>query len=431
MKLCVIGLGYVGLPVAIVFASRGLKVVGVDINVEKIIALNKGKLPSKELGLSRLFAEVAKNGMLNFSGDISSGVQCSDVVILAVPTPIRDGLVDLRYLTIALEDVRAELHKGQLIVIESTIPPGTTFGFVKPFLEASGLKIGVDIYLAHVPERIAPGRAIEELLNSPRVVGGADPESTRRAIEVYSKVNPNLYPTDATTAEFVKLIENAFRDINIAYANLLALIAQNIGVDAYEAIRLANTHPRVNIHMPGAGVGGPCLTKDPYMLASLFGEFWGTELIKLARRINEYMPSHMVGLVEKALSENGVELRGARVAVLGAAYKGGVDDTRESPSRRVVKELLEIGLDVVVYDPYTPESFGAKRVDSLENAVGNADAIVIVTDHPEFKTIDLDMLSKKMRNRIIIDGRRVIDPYRACESGFKYYGIGFGRMFKL
>jgi len=200
--------------------------------------------------------------------------------------------VDLTYLREALGAVRKGIHRDMLIVIESTIPPGTTVGIAKPMLEETGMKVSRDIYLAHVPERIAPGKAVEELLNAPGVVGGADPRSTEKAIQLYSKVNPHLQPTDATTAEFVKLAENTYRDLNIALANLLALMAEKLGIDVYETIRLANTHPRVNIHMPGAGVGGPCLTKDPYMLASTAPDFWGAELIRIARRINDYMPTH-------------------------------------------------------------------------------------------------------------------------------------------
>lgn len=432
MNVAVIGLGQIGLPTAVVFAYKGFSVIGVDVNVDKTIVVSEGKSPFKEPSLANLLTKVVAEERLKLSNDVTSATKQSHIVIVAVPTPIRSDYsrVNLNYITCALNDIKAGLHRGQLIVIESTIPPGTTLSFVKPLLEESGLKVGVDIYLAHVPERIAPGRAVEELLNSPRVVGGADPESTRRAIEVYSKVNPNLYPTDATTAEFTKLIENTFRDINIAYANLLALMAQNIGVDVYEAIRLANTHPRVNIHMPGAGVGGPCLTKDPHMLASLFSDLWATELIRFARKINDYMPKHTVELIKKALNENNIELQKAKVAVLGAAYKGGIEDTRESPSRYIVNELLETGLTVCVYDPYTPETFGAEKANSLEEAAKNANAIVIVTDHPEFKTINLNTLGRIMRAKILIDGRRVIDPYQAYKAGFKYYGIGYGKTFK-
>jgi UDP-N-acetyl-D-mannosaminuronic acid dehydrogenase len=208
-------------------------------------------------------------------------------------------------------------------------------------------------------------------------------------------------------------------------------MAEKLGIDVYEAIRLANTHHRVNIHMPGAGVGGPCLTKDPYILASVLPDFWGTELVRLARRMNEYMPRHTVEIIEKALGDIGVGIKDARIAILGVAYKGGVDDTRESPAKYVVRELLEKGASVIVYDPYTTESFGAERAGSLEEAVREADTIVIITDHPEFKNIDLDKASKLVKHRVIIDGRRVVEPHQAVKRGFKYYGVGYGRAFRL
>jgi len=202
-------------------------------------------------------------------------------------------------------------------------------------------------------------------------------------------------------------------------------------VDVYEAIKLANTHSRVNIHLPGAGVGGPCLTKDPYMLASLLPDFWGSDLIRIVRKINEYMPKYMVNMVEGALADARLGLAGTKIAVLGSAYKGGVDDTRESPAKYIVRELLNRGAKVVVYDPYTSESFGAERASTLEGATRDADVIVIVTDHPEFKKLELDTLGRLVKHKIIVDGRRVVEPYHAIKYGFSYYGIGYGRAFKV
>jgi len=431
MTIVVLGLGYVGLPAAVTFASNGYTVIGVDIDYSKVKAINTGKCYIREPGLDILLRESVSKGLLRATTDAVKAIKQCDAVIIAVPTPVKQGVMDLSYLKDALVTVKKGQHKGMLVVIESTIPPGTTVNLAKPILEESGLKVEKDFYLAHVPERIAPGRAIYELLHEPRVVGGVGPRSTEKALELYSKVNSNLYPTDATTAEFVKLIENTFRDLNIAFANLLALIAEKLGIDVYEAIRLANTHPRVNIHMPGAGVGGPCLTKDPYMLASLYKEFWGTQLIELARKINEYMPKHTVEIVEKALKEDGLSIEDAKITILGAAYKGGVDDARESPAKYIVKELLGKGARVVVYDPYTNESFGAERTDTQEDAIKDADAIVIVTDHPEFRNLNLENIAKLVRHKIIVDGRRVIEPYQAIKYGFRYYGIGYGRAFKL
>lgn len=429
--LTVIGLGRIGLSTAVVFASRGFSVVGVDVDFGRVEAVNSGRCYIREPGLDVLLREVVSRGLLRATTDVVEAVKESDAVIVAVPTPVRDGVADLSYLRAALEGVRRGLHRGVLVVVESTVPPGTTAGFARSLLEESGYMVEEDFFLVHVPERIAPGRAIEELLNVPRVVGGVGLKSTEKAVELYSKVNPKLLPTDATTAEFVKLIENTYRDLNIAFANLLALLAEKLGIDVYEAIKLANTHPRVNIHWPGAGVGGPCLTKDPYMLISIDSGFWGSELIRLARRINEYMPKHTVEIIIKALRDAGIDIKGAKVAVLGAAYKGGVDDIRESPAKYIVKELLEKGARVTVFDPYTSETFGAEKASSIEEAVRDADVIVIVTDHPEFKNLDLDAIAKLVKHRIIVDGRRVIEPYQAVKHGFKYYGIGYGRAFKL
>ena len=428
--ICVLGLGYIGLPSALVFSLKEYRVIGIDVDEYKVKSINSGTLHIREPMLEKILLEVLNSGRFYATTDYSAVGGC-DAVLFAVPTPVKNGVADLSYLVNALENARRFMRRGQLFVIESTVPPGTTSGLAKSILEGSGLRVEEDFYLAHVPERIAPGRAVEELLNVPRVVGGVGPRSTERAAELYSKVNPRLYPTDATTAEFVKLIENTFRDLNIAFANLIALIAERIGVDVYEAIRLANTHPRVNIHWPGAGVGGPCLTKDPYMLASLASDLWAVELIRLARRINEYMPRHMVELVERALADNGVNLAEAKITVLGTTYKSGVDDTRESPAKYIIGGLLEKRPKIVAYDPYTVETFGAERAGSLEEAVQDADVVVIVTDHPEFKNLDLGKLAKLVRHRVIVDGRRTVDPYNAYRSGFRYYGVGFGKAFKV
>jgi len=427
-KLSVIGLGYVGLPVAVVFAIKGFRVIGVDIDKKKVRAVSEGRCYIHESGLEELLRSVVSRDLLHATTDIVEAVERSDAVIIAVNTPIKgDGSADLSQLMSALEVVRQNIHQGLQVIVESTIPPGTTMSVVKPFLEESGLRVEEDFYLAHVPERIAPGRAIEELLNAPRVIGGAGPKSAQMAYKLYSHVNKKLYVTDATTAEFVKLIENTFRDLNIAYANLLALMAEKLGIDVYEAIRLANTHPRVNIHMPGAGVGGPCLTKDPYLLLSSIGDVHGSDLIRIARRINDYMPLHVVDMIIDIIKREDIDLRNAKVAILGTAYKGNVDDARESPAKRVISGFINRGLRVVAYDPYARETFGAERAESLEDAVKDADMVVIVTDHKEFKVLDWAKLGMLMRHRIIVDGRRVLEPSRAVKLGFKYYGVGYGR----
>ena len=426
-KIAVFGLGYVGLPTAVIFSSSGFNVIGVDIDKEKVELLNNGRSYIREPHLEELLKEAVSKGAFKATLDGNKAVREANAIVIAVPTPERHGTIDLTFLQKALEVIRNNLRRGTLVIVESTIPPGTTLNFIKPYLEESGLKVEEDFFLAHVPERIAPGKAIDELVNVPRVVGGVGPKSTKKAFELYSHVNQNLLVTDVTTAEFVKIIENTYRDLNIAYANLLALIAEKIGIDVNEAIRLANTHPRVNIHSPGAGVGGPCLTKDPYFLIMVGKGIPGIELIKASRMINDNMPYHMVNLVIKALRENNVLIQKAKVAVLGVAYKGGVDDTRESPAKIIIRELLNKGINVVVWDPYSEETFGAERARSLEAAVKNSDAIVIVTDHPEFRQISLEDVGKIMRTKVIVDGRRIVCPKKSTSLGFKYYGVGFGR----
>ena len=431
-RICLFGLGYVGLPTAVVFASKGFNVIGVDIDTRKVEAINRGNSYLREPGLDKLLEKVVASGKLRATTDAGEALNICEVVLVDVPTPVRNGVADLSYVADVLSKVSRKLRRGMLVVIESTVPPGTTAGLARKVLEkSSGLRAEADFFLAHAPERIAPGRAIDELLSVPRIVGGVGPRSTEAAFSLYSRVNPNILKTDATTAEFVKLAENTFRDLNIAFANLLALMAEKLGIDAYEAIKLANTHPRVNIHWPGAGVGGPCLTKDPYMLARVARNVFGTELITLARRINEHMPYHTVELAMKAIEEAGIPISEARIAVLGVAYKGGVDDTRGSPAKIIIRELLNNKVEVIVYDPYTRETFGAQKAETLEEAIVGSDAVIIVTDHPEFRQLDLDTLGRLMRHRIIVDGRRVIEPYVAFEKGFKYYGIGFGRAFRL
>jgi len=430
--ICVFGLGYVGLPSAVVFASRGFSVIGVDVDAGKVDAVNRGVSYLREPGLEGLLREAVAGGRLRATMDADEALGLCNTVLIDVPTPVRGGVADLSYVADVLARVSRRLRRGMLVVIESTVPPGTTSGLARRILEeGSGLRVEEDFYLTHVPERIAPGKAIEELLNAPRVVGGVGPRSTGAALAIYSRVNPNMIPTDPTTAEFVKLAENTYRDLNIAFANLLALMAESLGIDVYEAIRLANTHPRVKIHQPGPGVGGPCLTKDPYMLASLLQGFWGIELIRLGRRVNEFMPLHMVELIERVAGLEGFKLSGSRIAVLGSAYKGGVDDTRESPSRIVVSELMRRGAVVVVNDPYTSESFGAEYDGDVYKAVEGSDMVVIVTDHPEYRDLDLERVGRVVRRRVIVDGRRVVDPYKAMSLGFKYYGIGYGRVWRV
>jgi UDP-N-acetyl-D-mannosaminuronic acid dehydrogenase len=281
--------------------------------------------------------------------------------------------------------------------------------------------------LAYVPERLAPGRAMRELSSVPRIVGGASLRSTTQAVKLYSRVIRRLYKTDSTTAELTKVAENGFRDLNIAYANLLALVSEVVGADINEVVDLANTHPRVEIHHAGPGVGGPCLTKDPYMLLVKGVPQNVKRLVLAARSINDTMPRHMAKLVLGALENNGVAVNAAKVTILGTAYKGGTDDTRSSPTADFVNALLGIVHEVVSFDPRTCEGFNAVVAPSLKEAIAGTDAIALMTDHPEFRNLDLNALRPLVRTPIIIDGRHILTLRAATRAGFQYYAIGLGK----
>jgi len=426
LKISLIGSGYVGLPTATLFADVGFHVVAIDIKPEVVKVVNKGISPINEPGLNELILRNVQAGRLKATLSLKSLTQ-TDAVIVSVQTPIdQNKKPNLSFLMKAVENIGMTLKKGMLVAISSTISPRTMLEKVKPTLESlSGLKVEEDFYLAYVPERIAPGKAIKEFVESPRLVGGIGPNSTRIISELFRTVCKKVIETDITTAEIAKLAENTYRDINIAFANQLALLCEQYGADVKKVIELANTHPRVNIHMPGPGVGGPCLPKDPYLLISKAK--LEENIVERARRINDHMPRHVVEITIQALNNIGKNFDGCKIVVLGTAYKADVDDSRLSPSKPIIQHLLSLGAKVVAYDPHCQESFGAEKAESLQEAIKNADCIVIATDHTEFKKMDLLKLKEYMKeNPVIVDGRRIIDPAKAKNVGFKYYGVGYG-----
>jgi len=428
LHLTVIGSGYVGLPTAALFADASFHVTAVDIKPEVVQTVNSGASPINEPGLHELISRNVQAGRLKATLNSTETLTQADTVIISVQTPIDQNKgPNLSFLTKALEEVGKTMKERMLVVISSTVPPGTMLRKVKPKLESlSGLETDDEFYLAYVPERIAPGKALKEFIESPRLVGGIGPNSTKIAAELFRTVCKKVIETDAATAEVSKLAENTFRDINIAYANQLALICEQHGVDAKKVIELANTHPRVSIHTPGPGVGGPCLPKDPYLLIHKT-KLGDQNIIKRARQINDYMPKHIVKTALQALKNIGKNIKNSKIAILGTAYKANVDDSRLSPSKPIIQKLLDLDAKVVAYDPYCSESFNAEKAESITEAVKDSDCIIIVTDHDEFKEIELSRLKKIMRsNPLIVDGRRVINPAEAKNVGFKYYGVGYG-----
>lgn len=426
LHLTVLGSGYVGLPTAALFADAGFHIVVVDVKSEIVKAVNSGASPINEPGLNELVSRNVQAGRLGASLTSAEALSQEDTVIISVQTPIdKKRKPNLSFLTKALEDVGKNMKKGMLVVISSTVPPGTMLGKVKPKLESlSGLEVDNEFHLAYVPERIAPGKALKEFVESPRLVGGVGPNSTKIAAELFRTVCKKVIETDATTAEVAKLAENTFRDVNIAFANQFALICEQHGVDAKKVIELANTHPRVNIHTPGPGVGGPCLTKDPYLL-TYKTKLTKPNMVKTARQINDSMPKHIIKLILQALRKTGKDFKSSRIAILGTAYKADVDDSRLSPSKPIIHELILSGVEATVYDPHCNESFGAKKVSSLHEAVKGADCLVILTDHTAFKNLNLQKIKTLMNDKpAIIDGRRIINPQEAGNLGFIYCGVG-------
>lgn len=426
-RVGVLGLGYVGLPMAALFAEKGFKVLGGDINKEVVAKINAGESPIKESGMEGLISRVAKSGLLSATTDVKRVVKEGDVLLVVVQTPINDDKKpDLTALRNACSTV-ATRPSGKLIIIESTMPPGTVREVIIPILESSGSKGGEDFYLVYSPERAMPTKLLEEIQSNPRIIGGLNEESSELARLLYSNITTGeLVMSDIGTAEVVKVIENTYRDVNIALANEIAMLCEKLGVDAAKAIEIANKHPRVHLLSPGPGVGGHCIPKDPYFaLESARKHGLELKVISSARNVNEDMPKHVLKMVEKALGSAGKKLEGSKIAVLGVTYKGDTNDVRGSPSKEIIQSLLPIA-DVFSHDPLATQDFGGKFSNNMEEAVKDADCVVVVADHSEYSNLDLERLARLVKKPgVVVDGRRLLDPARVMEKGFAYFGIGY------
>ncbi len=423
------GAGHIGLPTACVIADSGFQVVAADINEKLVDAVKKGRSIITENCLEDLVSKVVKAKKLTATTDVTSATKDSDVVLIIVPTPLGTAGPDLNAIKSAAKAVARGLRRGMLVVLESTIYPEGTKKILQPILEEnSGLRAGEDFYLAYSPERALPTRSIEEIRTNVRIVGGINEISGKKAKEFYGKfvASEVLDVGDSTTAEFVKISENVYRDVNIALANELAMIAEKLGVDIQKVIDAANRHPRVKIHVPGAGVGGHCIPKDPYFFINKAQELGlNVRLIKTAREINESMPEHVVELAENALEKGGKTPADSKIAILGYAYKGDTSDIRGTPAERIVGELKALGFKVCIHDPFVNYSNGTAIEKDMEQVVSGSDCIVVVTDHSQYRNINISELAKKMRKPgIVIDGRNIFDPVSIRKAGLAYYGIG-------
>lgn len=414
MKICVIGLGYIGLPTAAMFANAGMDVVGVDKNKKITDALNKGEIVIEEAGLADFIKEVVSRGKLKAFDTPRE----AEAFIIAVPTPItKDKCADMSYVEGATRSIVPYLRKGNIVILESTSPVGTVDGLMLPILEESGLKAGSDFYLGHSPERVIPGKILYELVNNDRIAGGIDAESARKIADLYkSFVNGEIYETDARTAELCKLSENTFRDVNIAFANELAKICEELGINVWELIEICNKHPRVNIHQPGPGVGGHCIAVDPWFIAEKKPEL--ANIIRLSRETNDSMPEFVANRAAKIL-EN---IQNPKVTILGITYKPDVDDMRESPIVTLVSILRKRHITVSICDPLVKGEGGA--LDDPIQAAAGSDLLILGVNHKFFKDLDFVSLAAVMRTRNFFDTRNFADAKAAEKAGFNVYLLG-------
>ena len=407
MKVCIMGQGYIGLPTAALFTRHHCEVVGVDINEKIVNNLNKGIIHIEEPGI----ADIIKNAVKNKVYTASLTPQKADAFIITVPTPYitENYSCDLSYVVSACESIIPYLEKGNTVIIESTIAPMSTDETIKPIFEKAGFTIGKDLYLAHCPERVLPGKILEELVHNDRIIGGVTLECAKKAREVYGQfVEGYLMLTEAKTAELSKCMENTFRDVNIALANELAKICAEIGVNALDVIKMANKHPRVNIHSPGPGVGGHCLAIDPYFIYAKAPET--AKIIKLARDTNNSMPEFVCENTKKMINEG-------KIAIFGVSYKGNTGDDRESPAYEIIARLKEAGFEISIHDPH----INNEDFVSFDEATKDADLVLILCDHKKIKNPNYNLISKNMKTPIIFDTKNIISK---VPRGIKLYNYG-------
>lgn len=391
------GLGYIGLPTASLLGTKGYQVVGVDVSPDIVETINAGHIHIVEPGLDILLKSAVNSGNLKASLE----PEASDVFIIAVPTPFKGEHhePDMRYVEQSVRAIVPYVEKGNLVILESTSPVGTCDEIIAPVLEDAGFTVGEDVFVAHCPERVLPGRILIELVENDRIVGGVDQASTEKAASFYSGfVSGDVIQTDAKTAELSKLCENSFRDVNIAFANELSMICDENGIDVWELIELANRHPRVDILQPGPGVGGHCLAVDPWFIVDRSPET--ARLIRTAREVNDSKPEWVVNKIVRAAEK----LKAPVIGCLGITYKPDVDDLRESPALEIVRKLQEKGIGEILVSDATLRSCEEFDLHSMEEVIDKADIVVLLVNHSQYSDLTANMLKEK----IVIDTRGVV-----------------------
>ena len=446
-NIVVIGMGYVGIPMAALLADvDDFYVTGIQRRSQrsswKIEWLNKGKNPFEgdEPGLDELIERVVKNGKFKVT-DKYNDVKNADYILIDVQTPVDDQRTP-RYESLkeVSQQISKHMKKGATVILESTVAPGTTDNIVQTILEeGSGLKRSKDFYLVFSFERVMPGKLLDYIINFPRVIGGGCKEANDKAIYLYGKVvKEELHITDTLTAELTKCIENAYRDVNIAFANEMALLSEDFNRNIYEIIELINHRHDRMMHSPGSGVGGHCLTKDPWLLLYGFNKYTERineskiKIIPDARSLNDYMPYHMVELMEDVFRESHKLVDNIKIVLLGVSYKANTDDVRNTPTENIVKVLQNRyhshNIIYIAHDPYVNErDYRLTELTSdFNEAVKGADVLIFATNHKEYYNLDLDEIKKKVRTPIIIDGRNIFDKKLVEEKGFIYRKVGEG-----
>lgn len=413
-KICIIGLGYIGLPTASMLANNGYDILGVDINDQVVDKLSSGNLHIEEPDLEDIFLRAFKSKKIR----VSKNIEKSDIFIITVPTPLtEDKKAELKYVLEASTGISKYIEKGNLVILESTSPPGTTEDLVGgTIFKSTNLQAGKDFYLAFCPERVLPGKIVYELVNNKRIIGGIDRQSAEKAKEVYSRfVKNEILLTDLKTAEFVKLVENTYRDVNLAFSNELSLICGDYGIDIWEVIKYANMHPRVNILNPGPGVGGHCIPIDPWFIIQNIDR--KDTLIEKSRNINDKIPL----IVAEKIASLIKDIKNPKVSLFGATYKENIGDTRESPTAAVIREIKRKNIGFSIYDPIA-DNFKFK-ISDLDECLVDSDLLVLLVGHDIYNDIDLNKISELMRNKMILDTRNFFNSESVLKHGFKYYKL--------
>jgi len=433
LRVCVIGIGRIGLPTALSFAKSGLDTIGVDINENLVETINLGKFPLKdEPGYDVIFDDVVKNKKFSVTTNISDAVPNSDLIILSLPTPMDENNIPdysaLRNVATKLAEI---LSPNSLVIVESTIEPGFVEDeMVSIISNSERLEIEKNFFIGVCPENANPGEILHDFTNLPRLVGGINDNITKIIKKIYDFVFSVelIEMPNCKTANAVKLTTNVFRDVNIAFVSELSLVFEKLGIDTNKVLEAAKKKYNFQVHYPGAGVGGPCLPINSYQLLNTAKRLGSNlSIIESSRKINEKMPEHVIKLTADAFEECNKSIQNSSILILGISYKPNVKDIQLTPAKKIINKLQDLGAKIYIYDPYfkSEEVFGVRIEDNIESIIQNIDASIIVTAHDEFKKLEIPLFSK-MRNPILIDTRGIVDPLSAKETKLIFRGLGRG-----